>query len=133
MNQQPHSDSEVYLCVVPAFMRNGDKEYCTYAFLDQGSSHTFCDDHLIKVLQVDGSQSKISLQTPNGLTKDQPTRVCELVVSDLNKQSSFVLPSVHSVETIPVKPNAIKGKSAAEMPHLRDISFRKLRCRKFLS
>ena len=127
LNQQPHSDSDVYLCVVPVFIRNGNKEYCTYAFLDQGSSHTFCDDHLIEVLQVDGSQSKISLQTLNGLTKDQPTKVCELVVSDLDKQSSFVLPSVHSVETIPVKPNALKGKSVAEMPHLRDISFRELR------
>ena len=126
LNQQPYSDSDVYLCVVPVFIRNGDNEYCTYAFLDQGSSHTFCDDHLIEVLQVDGSQSKMSLQTLKGLTKDQPTRVCELVVSDLNKQSCFVLPSVHSVEIIPVKPNAIKGKSVAEMPHLRDISFRGL-------
>ena len=127
MNQQPHSDSDVYLCVVLVFIRNGDKEYCTDAFLDQGSSHTFCNDHLIEVLQVDGSQNKISLQTLNGLTTDQPTRVCELVVSDLNKQSFFVLPSVHSVETISIKPNAIKGKSVAEMPHLRDISFRELR------
>ena len=129
-NQQPHSDFDVYLCVVPVFIRSGDKEYCTYAFLDQGSSHTFCDDHLIEVLQVDGSQSKISLQTLNGLNKDQPPTVCELVVSDLNKLSSFVLPSVHSVKTIPVKPNAIKGKSVEEMPqlpHLRDISFRELR------
>ena len=109
------------------FIRNGDKKYCTYAFLDQGSLHTFCDDHLIEVLRVDSSQSKISLQTLNGLTKDQLTKVCELVVSDLTKQSSFVLPSVHSVETIPVKPNAIKSKSLAEMPHLRDISFKKLR------
>ena len=85
LNQQLHSDSDVYWCVVPVFIRNGDKEYCSYAFLDQGSSHTFCDDYLIEVLQVDGSQRKMSLQTLNGLTKDQPTRVCELVVSDVNK------------------------------------------------
>ena len=34
---------------------------------------------------------------------------------------------MHSVETIPVKPNAIKSISMKEMPHLRGISFRELR------
>ena len=88
MNLQPHSDSDVYLCVVPVFIRNGDREYCILCLSGPRvfTYFLFCDDHLIEVLQVDGSQSKINFQTLNGLTKDQPTRVCELIVSDLNKQ-----------------------------------------------
>ena len=38
----------VYLCVVPVKVRYQDQEVLTYAFLDQGSTHTFCDKRLVK-------------------------------------------------------------------------------------
>ena len=68
MGRQPHSDSVVYFCGVPVFIKNRDKECSTYAFLDQESSHTFCDRELIDRLQIDGTSSKIFLQTLNGVT-----------------------------------------------------------------
>jgi len=103
------------------------KEYPTYAFLDQGSSHTFCDSHLIDHLQIDGKYSKISLETLNGVMRDCQSKMCELVVSDMDRQSSFILPKVFSVDSIPVKPNAVSSKSLSKMPHLRDISLKELR------
>ena len=37
------SDANVYLCVVPVRVRYKEKDVLTYAFLDQASTHTFCD------------------------------------------------------------------------------------------
>ena len=36
-----------YFCVVPVRVQYKDKEALTYAFLDQGSSHSFCDQTLM--------------------------------------------------------------------------------------
>ena len=36
--------SGVYLCVIPVTVYCDGKEFATYAFLDQGSTHTFCEE-----------------------------------------------------------------------------------------
>ena len=45
----------------------------------------------------------------------------------MDKENSVVLPSVFSVDKIPVKPNMIRIKSILKIPHLQDISFKELR------
>ena len=126
MRPDPHSNSDVYLCVVPVVVSHNGKEVCTYAFLDQGSTHTFCSSDLVNSLQIDGSYSNISLQTINGIKRDCSSTVCELIISDLDKENLFVLPNVFSVDKIPVKPNKIRNKNILDMPHLQDISFKEL-------
>ena len=38
----------VYLCVVPVRVAHKNKSILTYAFLNQGSTHIFCDKNLVK-------------------------------------------------------------------------------------
>ena len=40
---------EVYLCVVSIQVNHHGKVVFTYAFLDQGSTHSFCDKRLIEI------------------------------------------------------------------------------------
>ena len=42
----------VYLCVVPVRVAHKNKSILTYAFLGQGSTHTFCDENLVKTLTL---------------------------------------------------------------------------------
>ena len=42
-----HSNSQVYLCVVPVKVTYGNKTLCTYAFSDQGSTNSFIKKSLI--------------------------------------------------------------------------------------
>ena len=126
MRPDPHSNSDVYLCAVPVVVSHNGKEVCTYAFLDQGSTHTFCSSDLVNSLQIDGSYSTISLQTINGIKRDCSSTVCELIISDLDNENLFVLPNVFLVDKIPVKPNKIRNKNILDMPHLQDISFKEL-------
>ena len=42
----------VYLCIVPVKVRYQDQEVLIYAFLDQGSTHTFCDKRLVEALNI---------------------------------------------------------------------------------
>ena len=44
------SSGTVYLCVVPVRVAHKNKSILTYAFLNQGSTHTFCDENLVKTL-----------------------------------------------------------------------------------
>ena len=44
------SHSQVFLCIVPVKVSHGGKEITTYAFLDQGSTHSFCSESLLKEL-----------------------------------------------------------------------------------
>ena len=40
------------LCVVPVRVQHKDKKALTYAFFNQGSSHSFCDQTLINALKI---------------------------------------------------------------------------------
>ena len=43
VSKSSDSDTNVYLCIVPVRVRYKENEVLTYAFLDQGSIHTYCD------------------------------------------------------------------------------------------
>ena len=40
----------VYLCVIPFNVSYGEQQVLTYAFLNQGSTHSLCDQKLINAL-----------------------------------------------------------------------------------
>ena len=63
------TDSDVYLCVVSVLIKYKGKGLRTYAFLDQGSTHTFCEQRLLDALQAEGPQSEMSFQTLNDVTR----------------------------------------------------------------
>ena len=96
------SDANVYLCVVPVRVRYKEKEVLKYAFLDQGSSHTFCDKTLIRSLGITGQSEKICLQTLAGSIKGYDCISCKLEISGLDGEVYYTISNVFSIDKIPV-------------------------------
>ena len=64
-NAYDKSSENVYLCV------HENKSVNTYAFLDQGSTRSFCDKSLIDLLGASGSTEEVTLQTITGAQSHQ--------------------------------------------------------------
>jgi len=56
----------IYLNVVPVVVNQGEKRIATYAFLDPGSSVSFCEKKLVDKLGAVGSPKSINIQTLTG-------------------------------------------------------------------
>ena len=96
----------------------------TYTFLDQGSTHSFCDRKLIKTLKISGSPEVITLQTLNNPNRSCKGIACCLNVSSLDGSHNITIPKVCSISNIPVKPNLIPVKNVLDItPHLQDLEF----------
>ena len=119
-----NSSGTVYLCIVPVHVTHKNKSILTYAFLDQGSTHTFCDKNLVKMLNFNGPETRIEIKTINGSSKVYKSILCNLEVSALNNDNSFSLTNVHSIESISLQPNSIPPKrEVSQFQHLKDIRF----------
>ena len=91
--------------IVPVRVKSvfGDKECCTYAFLDSGSSDTLMTEHLMRDLGVCGKKTTINLTTLNA--DSVPTScfaVSNLEVCGLNESVFVPLPVVFTQESMPV-------------------------------
>ena len=118
------SSETVYLCVVPVRVAHKNKSILTYAFLDQVSTHTFCDENLVKTLNLNGPETSIQIKTINGSSKVYKSILCDLEVSALNNNNSFSLTNVHSIESISLQPNSIPPKrELSQFQPLKDIRF----------
>ena len=93
MTDDEDFNNAVYLCVVPVKVTVENKEVLTYAFLDQGSTHSFCNKKLIASLGISGTPDEIVLQM---LTDLKAHKGCtfSLSVSSLDGNESLVLPKV---------------------------------------
>ena len=60
------SGLSIYLNVVPVVVSHGEKRIATYAFLDPGSSVSFCEKKLMDKLDTVGSPKSINIQTLTG-------------------------------------------------------------------
>ena len=82
--------SDTYLCIVPVRVRHRDCEVVTYAFLDQGSTHSFCDKKLTEALKLKGAQEKVLIKT---LTSSEVclSDKCTTTVLPLDSDEEFVL------------------------------------------
>ena len=123
MTDDEDFNNAVYLCVVPMKVTVDNKEVLTYAFLDQGSNHSFYNKKLIDSLGISGTPDEIVLQT---LTDSKAHKGCtfSLSVSSLAGNESFVLPKVFSIDDIPITPNAIPAKNnLSKLSHLCGLHF----------
>ena len=59
------SANTMCLNVVPVKISSGSKTVLSYAFLDQGSTATLCDDRLLDLLQITGKPAKFAISTVN--------------------------------------------------------------------
>ena len=68
---QPINQMERCIYVLCLFECNiNGKEVVTYAFLDQGSTHTFCRPQLVDALEIKGAHENLCLQILNGTSKN---------------------------------------------------------------
>ena len=78
----------MYLCVVSVIIEWQGKQTRTYAFLDQGSTHSFCDIGMVIELGITGSKQSISLQTLATSSKSHEGLSFDLNISDLKMKKS---------------------------------------------
>ncbi|KAL9986036.1 hypothetical protein ACROYT_G000097 [Oculina patagonica] len=97
--------SKIGMAIVPVKVKckGSDTTIVTYAFLDNGSSSTFCTESLMRQLGVNGLETKISLTTLE--KKDSLIDsfiVQDLVISDLDENNFIPLPVLYTRTEIPV-------------------------------
>lgn len=90
----------------------------TYAFLDTGSTSTFCSESLMRRLNLNGRKTKISLLTMSPKSTVSSYVVNNLEISGLTGKEFYKLPEVYT-QKMPVGPaNIIKKEDLAEWPYL---------------
>ena len=97
LNQEVRRRTAMAVIPVKVRSKENNKSVITYAFLDNGSSATFCAESLMKQLGVDGAKVKISLSTLE--KKNSPVDsylIRDLVVSDLDENDSVNLPILYT-------------------------------------
>ena len=94
-----------------------------YAFLDNGSSSTFCTEALMRQLDINGPKTKISLTTLE--KKDSLVDsflVHDLEVTDLDENYIVKLPILYTREEIPVSKDDIPSQEDVDRwPHLGSV------------
>ena len=117
------SNSNVFLNVTPEEVVTCSKSMMTYAILDQGSTTSLCDKHLLDQLQLSAEPAKFSISTVNEQTPRQGCKI-NLTVCFLAGDKTLLLRDVLSVDRLPVSPNpSLSSDEMKAWPHLRNISF----------
>ncbi|XP_078371484.1 uncharacterized protein LOC144655144 [Oculina patagonica] len=114
--------SKIGMAVVPVkvWSKSSRTQAMTYAFLDSGSSSSFCTESLMKQLGVSGSRTQISLTTlekKNSLLDSFVVK--DLVISDLDENVLIDLPALYTRPEIPISKGDIPTQRDIEQwPHL---------------
>ena len=113
------------LPVVPVKLRfRGGPATVTYAFLDSGSSASFCKRSILDQLCVKGNHTQLTLSTVGGLdVAINSTLVTDLELQDLDENVSIPLPPIYSLDSIPVSEEDIPRREDVEQwQHLKEVS-----------
>ena len=113
------------MAIVPVKVKRkgSDDAIVKYAFLDNGSSSTFCTESLMKQLGIEGLKTRISLTTleKKGSLVDS-FLVQDLVISDLDENNFISLPVLYTRTEIPVTKDDIPTQEDADLwPHLNGV------------
>lgn len=110
--------------IVPVLVKSkfGSEIVRTYAFLDPGSSATFCTEALMKDLKLSGRKMDMLLRTMNEEKPVSTYVVSGLEVSSLSGDEFIDLPDAFTHKTIPVdKENIPQQKDLERWPYLKEI------------
>ncbi|KAK0142196.1 hypothetical protein N1851_020133 [Merluccius polli] len=104
-----HNSNECMLSIVPVKVKHskGSKVIHTYAFLDSGSSATFCTKNLIDKLNITGRKTNILLRTMSQEKSVSSDIITGLEVSAINQNSFIALPEVYTQRSMPVDTSSI--------------------------
>ena len=104
-----HNSNECMLSIVPVKVKHskGSKVIHTYAFLDSGSSATFCTKNLIDKLNITGRKTNILLRTMSQEKSVSSDIITGLEVSAINQNIFIALPEVYTQRSMPVDTSSI--------------------------
>ena len=117
--------SKTAMAVVPVkvWPKGNGTPVITYAFLDNGSSSSFCTEALMRQLGVNGPRTLISLTTldrKNSLTDSFVVQ--DLAISDLDENVFVKLPTLYTRPEIPVSKEDIPNQvDIDKWPHLSGV------------
>ena len=108
-------NNECILPIVPVQIRHkGSRVLKTYAFLDQGSTATFCTEDLAKRLNIQGRKTEYILHTMSQEQKVSSYVLSDLEVCGLDGQDYIKLPNVYTHPDIPAKKTNIPQQKDLE-------------------
>ena len=118
---------EVLLQVVPIrVMSEAGNQITTYGLVDSGSDITMIDSSLVKLLNIKGSTSKLSLTTVNSFDSKEEGLKVNFKIAPVDNTSGHVVnvKSAWAVKdlTIPLKHTRVT-KSLEQWPHLKYVYF----------
>jgi len=106
---------------------NSDKYIETYAFIDSGSTATFCSERIMHNLNLEGKKTKLNLITKGQNNVHDCFMLTGLEISDLYGNNVLSLPPIFSQESLPVTGNDIVATSDIyKWPHLREIPLQRI-------
>ena len=117
-------DDRCFLSILPVQVKSvkGDLIISTYAFLDPGSTATFCSEHLMQRLNIAGRRTSFRLQTMGQERVVPAYSLSSLEVSGLENNLFYKLPEVLTQKKMPVSPdNIVKEEDLAKWPYLSEV------------
>lgn len=112
------------LSIVPVQVkaRKGSALVHTFAFLDQGSTASFCTVGLMEKLNVQGKKANITISTLGQRKVVKTSIVSGLEIAALNGSNFCDLPGLYTQKTLPVhKGNIPRQSDIKKWPHLRNV------------
>ncbi|KAK0147803.1 hypothetical protein N1851_012494 [Merluccius polli] len=112
------------LSILPVKVKSakGSRVITTYAFLDPGSSATFCSEHLMRKLNITGKGTSFLLRTMGQERVVPAYSLSGLEVSDLDSNNLYALPEVYTQKEMPVTvTNMITSEDLAKWPYLSKV------------
>ena len=116
------NSDDFYLNVVPVRVSSSTRSINTYAFLDQGSTSSLCDQRLLKWLNVSGDDVTFSITTLNGKTDSCKGRRVALTLSSMDGSESLYIDDMLSVDSLPVSANPrLSAVDFKRWPHFKGV------------
>ena len=91
----------------------------TYAFLDQGSMSSLCDQKFLKWLNVSGDDDTFYITTLNGKIDSSKGRRVALTLSSIDRSESL------HIDDMPVSANYVDSLPGSANPHLSAVDFKR--------
>lgn len=117
-------DQDCKLAIVPVKVKStkGQKVVETYAFLDLGSSASFCTVGLMEKLDLSGRKTKILLRTMGQEKVVESHIASALEVAGLDSDVYCELPKIFTQQEMPVKRSNIpRQRDLKRWPHLKHV------------
>ena len=125
-SQRSGADSpSTMMSIVPVriWLEDGRRAVETYAFLDGGSSATFCSESLLRRIGVQGEKVTLSMTTASVDNQRLDSCVVRgLKISDLDGDTEIAMPPTYALGSIPVRLEDMASKEDLDQwVHLQDI------------